>query len=315
MTIAAGFACPDGIVIAADTKESYGESDHTYVNKIELVRHFIEHSHRPKTQAAYAAIVGSGDASLIDHIVGHIKKAFQENVNSDLSAFRQSLSELMPRLYASDAIASYPHSDPSDLYTQLLVAVRPNYREKAALFLINSSLVDEVPEGVRIIGMGTMQETANEVNLLKLNMYESATAALYLIYEAKRHYSYVGGVTHVYSIPHPPTIPGAGHPPQSERILDQGQKESLFKELRNWHQRMVVAIGSPVVSEESYKQLVEEYIDALNLIRRDFAELENQERSRYLRQAEVEAKYFKQTMEAGLAKMKAEKDNPPAKAD
>ena len=314
MTIAAGLACPDGIVIAADTKESYGESDHTYINKIEVARHFIEHSRRPKTQAAYAAIVGSGDAALVDHIVGHIKKTFQDSVNADLSVFRQSLFELMPKLYASDAIAAYPHSEPSDLYTQLLVAARPNYRENATLFLINSSLIEEVTRGVRIIGCGTMQETAQELDLLSLNMYDSATAALYLIYEAKRHYSYVGGVTHIYSLPNPPTTPGPGATPRSERVWDQGQKESLFSELRMLHHGIVVAAGSTVISEESYKEGVENFLDGLGLIRQEFEALEKEERERYSRKNKVDAKNFRKTMEAGLAKMKA-KDEPATKPD
>jgi hypothetical protein len=305
VTIAAGFDCQDGIVIAADTKESYGGSDHTYVNKIELVRHFINPSLRPKTQAAYAAIVGAGEAYLVDHIVGHIKKAFHDCVNADLNAFRQSLCELMPRLYASDAIASYPHSESSDLYTQLLVAARPNYRENAALFLINSSLVDEVHGGVRIIGCGPMQETARELDVMNLNMYDSATAALYLIYEAKRHYSDVGGVTHVYSLPHPPSTPGPGHPPEAERVLDQGLKESLFAQLRGWHHRIIVTVASRTTSKESHELVMKSLRKDLRRIRKEFDVLEKRERERYRDNVKEQAKHFRKMLETG----------PPRKAD
>jgi len=190
VTIAAGFVCPEGIVIAADTNESYGDSEHTYVNKIEVVKESLPGgSMRPHTRAAYAAIVGSGDACLVDHIVTHIKRIFRDNVDHDVAAFRQSLVELMPQLYASDAVTSYPHSDSTDLYTQLLVAARPNYNEKAALFLINSSLVTEVESGAHIIGCGTMQETARELWELNPDIRDTTIAALYLIYEAKRRYS------------------------------------------------------------------------------------------------------------------------------
>lgn len=305
MTIAAGFACQDGIIVAADTKESYGESDHTYVNKIEVVRHIIPPGHRPNTESAYAAIVGSGDGYLVNHIVEHIKSIFHDTANADLSAFRQALIELMPRLYASEAFSSHPHSDVMDLYTQLLVAARPNYREKAALFLINSSLVDEVYSGVRIIGCGTMQETAHELDVMNLDMRESATAALYLIYEAKRHYSHVGGVTHIYSLPHPPTEPGPGRPPEAERVLDQGLKESLFTQLRGWHHRIVVTVGSPTITKDSYASVMKSFPKDLRRIRNEFEALEKRERERYWENTKEQAKQFRKMLEAG----------PPKKAD
>jgi hypothetical protein len=78
---------------------------------------------------------------------------------------------------------------------------------------------------------------------------------------------------------------------------------------------MVVAVGSPAVCDEAYKQILEEYTEALKLIRQEFAELEKQEHSRYLRQAHVQAKYFRQTIEIGLAELKAKKDRPPTKTD
>jgi len=305
VTIAAAFACHDGIVIAADTKESYGESDHTYVNKIEVVQHITPPAHRPRTESAYAAIVGSGDGYLVDHIVGQIKNIFHANANAGLDVFRHALVELMPRLYASEAFTSYPHSDVTDLYTQLLVAARPNYREKAGLFLINSSLVDEVHSGVRIIGCGTMQEAAHELDVMNLDMSDSATAALYLIYEAKRHYSSVGGVTHVYSLPHPPSVPGPGQSPQVERVLDQGIKESLFAQLRGWHHRITLTVASPTISKESYALVMKSLPKDLRRIRKEFEALEKRERERNWENTKEQAKQFTKILEAG----------PPRKVD
>ena len=34
VTIAVGFVCTNGTLLAADTKESYPDSQHTYVNKV-----------------------------------------------------------------------------------------------------------------------------------------------------------------------------------------------------------------------------------------------------------------------------------------
>ena len=247
------------------------------------------------------AIVGSGDGNLVNHIAEHIKNIFHANADADLSVFRQALIDLMPRLYASEAFVSYPRSDATNVYTQLLVAVRPNYREKAALFLINSSLVDEVHNGIRIIGCGTMEETARELEM-DLDMGESTTAALYLIYEAKRHYSYVGGVTHVYSLPHPPSVPGPGRTPLALRVVDQGQKEHLFGGLRNWHYRILVSVGSPATSKESFDALVGDYADDLHRIRQEFEELEKQEIARYWRNQKTKMEVIKKTLDDGWPK-------------
>jgi hypothetical protein len=297
VTIGAGFVCPDGIVIAADTKESYGEGDHAFVNKIELVRHFLPETTRPKTEAAYAAIVGSGHAYLVNHIATHIKRIFVENVGVDIHNFRTALTDLMPKLYAGEAFSSYPRSDASDLYTEFLVAVRPNYRENVALFQITSSLVEEVHTGVRIIGCGAMQETGFELATMNLNMYDSATAALFLVYEAKRHYSYVGGLTHIYSIPNNPG-PVHGHPPEAERRIDQGLKEYLFTQLRGWHHQIVVAAGSPYVSDEAYSSILNSFHEDVGRILNEFRVLETRQRERDKEISKEQAKQFQKVMEA-----------------
>ncbi|MCU1296184.1 MAG: hypothetical protein JWO91_462 [Acidobacteriaceae bacterium] len=239
------------------------------------------------------------DAALVNHIAAHIKKIFLDNAGADLAIFSKSLTELMPRLYAGDPFTSYPHSDVADLYTEFLVAARPNYREKVALFQINSSLVEEVSRGIRVIGCGTMQETAFELDVMNLNMYDSAPAALYLIYEAKRHYSYVGGVTHIHSIPNPGP---SGHPPETERRLDQGLKESLFAQLRAWHHQMIVTAGSRYVSTESFALVMDSFQKDIRRIRDEFEALEKREQERDKEHTREQAEQFRKMMESLVSK-------------
>jgi hypothetical protein len=288
LTIAAGFVCPSGVVIAADTKESYGSDGHTYVNKIVVDTHIISRTLRnPKVESPYMAIVGSGDGAVVDHIVGHIRDIFHATADSGLVVFQKALAELMPRLYASEAFTAYPHTDATELYTQFLVAVRPNYRERAALFQINSSLVEEVHSGIRIIGCGTMQEMATELASMNLDRWDSEVAALYLISEAKRHYSMVGGLTHIYSLPNP----GPGwHAPKADRVLDQGYREALFSQLRDWHHRLVVTVGSFSISRESSDLVLKAFQEDILRIRDEFIALEQMEGKRELRDKETRAK-------------------------
>lgn len=278
VTIAVGFVSPDGIVIAADTKESYGSDDHTYVNKIGVDTHYISRPQlRPKTEAPYIALVGSGYGVLVDHIASHIKTIFHESADKELAVFRKALAELMPRLYTSKAFKSFPHSEATEMWTEFLVAVRPNYGENAALFHVNSSLVEEVYSGVRIIGCGTMQEMAFELAVLDLNRWDSEVAALYLVSEAKRRFSSVGGLTHVYSLPNPG--PDA-HPPKADKVLDQGYRDALFAQLRAWHHRLVVTVGSFSISEESSDAILKAFQEDVLRIRNEFIALEKMEGER-----------------------------------
>jgi hypothetical protein len=84
MTIGVGFVCPNGVVLAADTKESFQYDNHTYVNKLVVDRHILPNKMRPKTDAAYLAIVGSGSGPLIDHVVNQIKPIFHDSAAKDI---------------------------------------------------------------------------------------------------------------------------------------------------------------------------------------------------------------------------------------
>src|SRR5207244_853295 len=112
-------------------------------------------------------------------------------------------------------------------------------------------------------------------------------------------YSHVGGVTHVYLLPNPPSDPGPGRTPQPERVVDQGQKEHLFAGLRIWHHRVLVTVGSPAISKESFDALVGDYADDLHRIRQEFEELEKQEQRRFLVNQRIKAEQFRKMLEAG----------------
>jgi hypothetical protein len=288
MTIGAGFVCPDGVVLAADTKESFQDDSHTYVNKIVVDRHFLSNKLRPKTEAAYLAIAGSGSGPLVSHVINRIKPIFHECATQDISVFRDALVELMPQLYDSPAFRNYPCSDMVELMTQFIVVMRPD-SSKASVFEVNSSVVEEIPHGVTIIGHGTMRETADELQAMNLGMWDSTVAALYLISEAKRHYSSVGGVTHIYSIPHygPQMIS-----PEGEQIFDQGAKEVLFGRLRKWHHELVMLAASIVITDESYKSQMAVFQEDHQRIRDDFMAIEKRDRERIQREQSYRARKF-----------------------
>ncbi|PYX96553.1 MAG: hypothetical protein DMG63_16845, partial [Acidobacteria bacterium] len=112
MTIAAGLFSIDGVVLAADTKESYGEV-HTYVDKLESV----------STEYCNGAIAGSGDGYLLDYVTPCVLNLMRSKITTS-GEFEDQLRELMVTLYQSPAVKSYPIDKSSDLYTQFLVATK-----------------------------------------------------------------------------------------------------------------------------------------------------------------------------------------------
>lgn len=299
MTLAAGFFCPDGIVLAADTRESFGEDIHAYVGKIETVKQYKNPSSRPNTEAAYAAIVGSGASTIVEYIVPQIRRTFINCAHKELSEFEQALTELMPNLYSNDPLVAYPHTEPFEMQTEFLVVARPDRFSSAAMFLVNSSLVRRVDYGAHVIGCVPMQETANELGILGLTCDQAVLAATYLIYDAKRRYSSVGGPTHIYTLPH--ARPGSSLP-YTERYWDQGSKESIFGELRRFFQRLTVALGDPTTSDEQFSEEMTGVLKDLHRIRQDFRKIDEHHwtnvREQITEQAKINAKGFTEMLDS-----------------
>jgi hypothetical protein len=103
----------DGVVIAADTEESYGESgDKAYANKLFPV----ERKH------ARLCVAGAGAGYLIDYAKDKIVRAVEIAKNN--AEFESKLSETLNALYADEGeFRRYPVSSPHYLAIQLLVGV------------------------------------------------------------------------------------------------------------------------------------------------------------------------------------------------
>lgn len=256
MTIAAGFICTDGIVLGADTKESY-ESDHTYVRKLEIIQE----------GDCRAAIVGSGESYPVDYIVPKIKEAIKANLKTTGNV-QESLSGLMAEIYSSDAMTAYPKSYPTSHQTQFLVAVR-SLDSVNALFLVNSSLVSRVEDGARVIGYGLMQNMADELSSLNLTVKQASTAAMFLIYETKRRHSFVGGVTHFYTL----TSTGLTDVPTT---WDQPSREALLNDLRILYYRLVLIVATPDVAKNQYAFVISNLVRRARKIRNEFKKIEKQ---------------------------------------
>jgi hypothetical protein len=234
MTIAVGFACKDGIVLAADTKESYGE-EHTYVEKIS-VRDIGE---------CQFGIAGSGYDYILDYITPRIMEAIiKGNPWPSMNDCFLELEKLMGQLYSGKPLKAYPRDSAADIYTSSLLAIRLKSSAQPVLFSINSSLVTSVPE-FAVIGYGPMKEMAREMWSLDLTVEQASKAALYLIYDTKRRSGAVGGVTNILKLFNDGRA-------DWERTWDQPARESLLNDLRLLHHRMVVTVTTPGIPDAEY---------------------------------------------------------------
>jgi hypothetical protein len=257
MTIAIGFVAKDGIVLAVDTKESYGTDDHTYVDKLSMLESGSD---------CQVGMAGSGTGYLIDYIVPRIRNMISEQSVWTLELFTLSLENLMAEIYASDAVNSFPHSSATDLYCDILLAIQ-FVQERPALFVIHSSLVTQIIDQPIVIGYGPMQEMANEMYSLNLSVAQASTAALYLIHDAKRRYGAAGGVVHIFKL-------FGNRSYDFERTWDQPARESLFNDLRLWYYRFVITVATPNVVDAEYLRVMKLLESRAQRLRAAFQKLE-----------------------------------------
>ena len=87
MTIIAGFYCKDGILLCADTEQSYTESK-SQVNKLVSFR----------VGEALLAVGGAGDASLADYVIQDLPKYLRTQTN-DLPDMEKALNAYAQRIF------------------------------------------------------------------------------------------------------------------------------------------------------------------------------------------------------------------------
>jgi hypothetical protein len=256
MTIAAGVLCMDGVALAADTKESYGDT-HTYVGKIATI-----HS----DHGSYA-IASSGEAYLLDYITPALDGMLRVFIGT-YGQLHAALGAVMVKAYRSDELQAYPHDKAEDLYTQFLVAAQLSGTDGPRLFIINSTLVTEATQLGTVIGCGPLREIGEEMGLAAMRGIERAkAAALCIVYEAKRRYSDVGGKTDVVAIGADCKIV------HNDKELEV-EREPLVDDLRRLSHAMTVTALDPSVDTRNFNRYIAFWCTRIREIHRKAAEIE-----------------------------------------
>lgn len=246
MTAIAGFNCSDGVVLAADTEESFGDRDKAYNYKLfPIVR-----------PAWRLAVTGAGHAYLIDYAKEQIIKALETGGINTPDEFEHSLKVILDGLYRNE-FSHYPVNVSSDLNIQLLVAAQlvsnldSSIWWEPALFECQSNLVTKVKRRQgRVFGAGELlKELASGFAYWGLDAELAEWASIYLIHDAKRRYTGVGGRTHTFRMMDDGTY-------RDRPGKDVHLKEEVF-ETFNYIVQLLVLSLSPSLSDAKAKDLVD----------------------------------------------------------
>jgi hypothetical protein len=196
VTAIVGFNCQDGVVIAADTEESYGY-DKAYTNKIFPV----------EREESRLCVAGAGSGYLIDYANEQIVSAFDSGP-TNANEFQTALSEIMDELYEKK-FKYFPVSSRDELRIALLVGVQFASENsdgtwmQPALFECQANLVTPIKRTKQSCILGSaeiMKEIGIQLAGWGLDTKLAEWASMYLIHQAKRRVGGVGGKTHVFTM-------------------------------------------------------------------------------------------------------------------
>ena len=186
MTIAAGFVCNDGIVLAADSEIS------TQTSKWEG-RKLFEH-----IRQNYGVVVtGAGDADLLNMAAYEIGRALA--ATDKLDGIRAKVSAVLDQI-CERCIDRYQDGDPNRPQLFLLIAARMNSGQ-CLLLRTNENRISSV-DGCEFVGIGADIARAEASWLYQPDLTTAVMSkiALQLIYWVKQHVLGCGQATYVISL-------------------------------------------------------------------------------------------------------------------
>lgn len=187
MTIAAGFFCKDGLLIAADTQESgYMKSD---VHKYEYIR----------TQSWIGAVLGAGDAEYVEMCKQKLLSRFATSDSApvpSMAAIEDYVLALFDRHFAPLSI--YPAKERPEAH--MLIAVQPNEKNGSLATWLGTAFVEHYPYA--FVGLGAQMAThigqkVRGAGLFLQPMRQVAGIAIYILGQVKTTVDGCGGQTEI----------------------------------------------------------------------------------------------------------------------
>ncbi|MGB7599347.1 MAG: hypothetical protein WBM24_03515 [Candidatus Sulfotelmatobacter sp.] len=251
MTICVGMLCRDGVVLAADTQESYGENK-SYVAKI-----FPVGSAHGNT-----IVAGAGLASFIDYAKEKIR-TIRPGEAATPDEFEAKVRRLMRGFYAEE-FKLYPCED-SLKQIELLIAVQLR-KEFPFLLHVDCDLVKRVRDA-RAIGAGMFTPMATDFFSMNLLTTQAVWACMYIVKEAKLRYEGIGGSTQIVAL----TSEGF----QVERTWDIPQREQVLGRIDGLARRLLISLV-PATADGMLNASLQSAADLLRVTRKDLQKFDKQ---------------------------------------
>jgi 20S proteasome alpha/beta subunit len=194
MTIILGMRTADGIILAADSEETYARGGKVQVQKI-----LTQYQFGLQTgQGGGMAIAGAGDSGYIDCIGLELADYFQQTEQS-LAQLAQGFRQKIKAFYKDHVIpfAQYPADDRPGF--SLLIAV--SRAGKHELWMTNNNtmrrVIDYAADGA---GAGFASSLLNRLWVRGLTTNQAQLIAGYAVFETKNFCQYCGKDTHIVCV-------------------------------------------------------------------------------------------------------------------
>jgi len=248
VTAIAGFRCVDGVVLAADTEESYGNDNKAYAHKLFPVD-------RPQSRLCVA---GSGLGYLIDYANEQIVSALDSGIANE-TEFYVRLGDILEQAYAEDGkFMHFPVNEPIESRIDLLIAVQFTDESDSSkwlrptLFECRSNLVTKIEKSKQscLIGVGeVLKQVGTQLAGWGLNTKLAEWASMYIIHDAKRRFGGVGGKTHLFTMRTDGTF-------FYDRGISWHEKEAVFDALPRAHQLITLSLCVGAVTDSKAHDFV-----------------------------------------------------------
>lgn len=253
MTCCVGMLASDGLVMAADTQQTYGPYDIGYASKITLAA----------TGKMRLIMSGSGNTHFIDYTKAQIVKVAGNS--GSIEEFETNVRGLMKTLYREEFDA-HP-LDKADKEVSLLVAGQFFGHQAPALFAIESTLVERIAT-VRVIGEERVSAIAQHFFNMRLSTAQTVWACLYIIHEAKIRSALVGGSTQVIS------IHGTGQLDLDDGTWDGAQREQIIGHIEHVARRLFIGVIPPT-DTRIHEAEIQNLTDLVRLTRNELQQMDD----------------------------------------
>jgi hypothetical protein len=187
MTIAIGYRCKGGVILCADTQETY---DGTKRNVPKLI---VKESTVPDGPPLVLAVAGAGHGPFIDRLVSDMWKAIagRRNTEQAIAAADDAILDHYDR-YSKSFGGKIPDAE-------LIYAIRST--EDARLFHASGQIVNECQSQSVGVGHILADYLNDRLHIRDIGLSYMLQVAVYILKETKKYVDGCGGESHIMVLP------------------------------------------------------------------------------------------------------------------